>query len=205
MSTNTKHISALYIVIALLMSTICVMQCSDDVKQPDKIVIPEEKGVLKDKDPKEVISDSIFIYKLRDTIIKYNRPVDTVYIKEYIKAPEHERTKKYIEAIAKRQYKDTVEDDRLRIHYTANTQGLLDDIEFDYLIKEREMSIPAPKKSVFAVYGGADLKTTTKFDEVTPVGILGFQNKKGTIIYGQYGLDGSIQAGVMYRLLDIKK
>lgn len=201
---DLKHIGILYIVICLLISTIIIMCCSGD-KQKNKIVIPEKIGKLEDTLPKEQLKDSIFVYKLRDTIIKYNRPIDTVYITEYLKADPIVRTEKYIEAVAKRTYKNVVEDSLLKLDYTANTEGKLLNIKFDYTIKPLIVKLPKPKESVFTLYGGAGLKTTTDLNELTPVGIIGIQNKKGTIIYGQYGSDKSVQVGAMIKVFDIKK
>lgn len=201
---DLKHIGILYIVICLLISTIIIMCCSGE-NQKDTITIPEKVGKLEDKLPKEQLSDSIFVYKLRDTIIKYNRPIDTVYITEYLKADPIVRTEKYIEAVAKRTYKNVVEDSLLKLDYTANTEGKLLNIKFDYTIKPLIVKLPKPKESVFTLYGGAGLKTTTDLNELTPVGIIGIQNKKGTIIYGQYGSDKSVQVGAMIKVFDIKK
>ena len=201
---DLKHIGILYIVICLLISTIIIMCCSGE-NQKDTITVPEKVGKLEDKLPKEQLKDSIFVYKLRDTIIKYNRPVDTVYIEKFIKADPTTKVEKYIEAVAKRTYKNAVEDSLLRLDYTANTEGKLLDIKFDYVLKPSIINLPKPKESVFTLYGGAGLKTTTNLNELTPVGIIGIQNKKGNIIYGQYGSDKSIQAGVMIKVFDIKK
>lgn len=201
---NLKHVGILYIAIGLLLSTIFIMRCSGD-KQKDKIIIPEKNGELEDLHPKEVMRDSIFVYKLRDTIIKYNRPLDTIYITEYLKSDPIIRTEKYIEAVAKRTYTNVIEDSLLRLNYTAQTEGKLLDLKVDYKIKSSIVEHPKPKESVFTLYGGAGLKTTTDLNSLTPVGMIGIQNKKGTIIYAQYGSDKSVQVGAMIKVFDIKK
>lgn len=199
-----KHIGILYIAIGLLISTIFIMRCSGD-KQKDKIIIPEKNGKLEDLHPNEVMTDSIFIYELRDTIFKYHKPLDTVYITEYLKADPIIRTEKYIEAIAQRTYKNVIEDSLLKVDYTAKTEGKLLDLKLDYTIKPLIVKQPKPKESVFTLYGGAGLKTTTDLNSLTPVGTIGIQNKKGTIIYAQYGADKSVQVGAMIKVFDIKK
>lgn len=205
MNYTTKHIWILYLVIILLLVTLFLSHCNRKPKRPDVIEIPAIEGVLSDSLPKEVIKDSVFIYRLRDTIIKYNRPIDTVYIKEFIKAPVEKKIEKYMEATAKREYKDTVEDEDIKLDYTANTEGKLIDIKFDYTIKPRTIEIPKPKEPVFTLYGGAGFKTTTTLESVTPTFSVGVAGKKGNIYQVQYGTDGSVQAGVMLKIFDIKK
>ena len=199
-----KYIHVLHIVLVLLITTIIVM-CTNYYNKPDTIVIPEKKGILIDSIPREVLRDSIFVYQLRDTIIKYNRPLDTVYIEKFIKAPADKKTEIYIEAIAERTYKNVVEDSLLRIDYTANTQGKLLDIKFDYTIKPVTISVPKTKESVFSAYAGVGLKTTTSLESLTPTLQLGIQGKNGNMFVGSVSSDKTIQAGYMFRIINIKK
>lgn len=199
-----KYIHILHIVLVLLITTIIIM-CTNYYNKPDTIVIPEEKGILIDSIPREVLRDSIFVYQLRDTIIKYNRPLDTVYIEKFIKAPDDKKVEKYIEAIAERTYNNVVEDSLLRIDYTANTQGRLLDIKFDYTIKPVTISVPKTKESVFSAYAGVGLKTTSSLESLTPTLQLGIQDKNGNMFVGSVSSDKTIQAGYMFRIINIKK
>lgn len=199
-----KYIHVLHIVLVLLVTTIIVM-CTNYYNKPDTIVIPEKKGILIDSIPREVLRDSIFVYQLRDTIIKYNRPLDTVYIEKFVKAPVDKKTEIYIEAIAERTYKNVVEDSLLRIDYTANTQGKLLDIKFDYTIKPAIIDVPKTKESVFSAYAGVGLKTTSSLESLTPTLQLGIQDKNGNMFVGSISSDKTIQAGYMFRIINIKK
>lgn len=205
---HVKHIGTLYIVIVLLLSTIVIMQCSGRKKSDDviDIVIPEVIGTLTDSLPKEDKIDTTYFYKFKDTIIKYYNPVDTVYIKEYIKAPDNRRAEMYADAVAKRTYTNTVEDSIIAIEYKAETQGRLKSIDLNYKIKERTYTIPKQPVEKFSLYLGGGLETTTTLDKLELNPKIGMQfNDKG-LFYAQYGVDTkSIQFGYVHKLISIKK
>ena len=182
---NLKHIGTLYIIIVMLLSCIMIMNCNKS-KKLDTITIPEKKGMLLDSLPKEIERDSIFVYQLKDTIIKYTNPIDTVYITKFIKADNPGKIEQYIDAIAEREYSNTVEDSLVKINYHAFTQGRLKDIKLNYTIKESVITLPKPKTNKFSLYLGGGLET------------------KG-IIYGSYGIESkSVQVGYMFNVLNIK-
>ena len=82
---TVRHIVILYLVIATL---IAIAIYSNYQRRHSEVVIvetPEVTGILLDTIPEEKVQDSIFIYELRDTIVKYSNPIDTVYITKFIK------------------------------------------------------------------------------------------------------------------------
>jgi hypothetical protein len=61
------------------------------------------------------------------------------------------------------------------------------------------------KQTVFAVYVGGGLETTTTLDKLTPKVNIGIQNKKGDILSVHYGIDKSIGISYNLRIINIKK
>lgn len=187
---NLKHIGTLYIIIIMLLSCIIITDCNKS-KKSDIITIPEKTGMLLDSLPKEI---------KRDT-----NPVDTVYITKFIKADSTGKIEQYIDAIAEREYSNTVEDSLIKINYHAFTQGRLKDIKFDYTIKPVTINVPKTKESVFSIYAGVGLKTTYSLESLTPTLQLGIQGKNGNMFVGSISSDKTIQAGYVFRIINIKK
>lgn len=199
---NSRHLCTLYLVIAILTATIFVMKCSGE-KVREKIKTESVKGSFEDKAPEAIKSDSTYQYSMRDTIIKYYHPVDTVYLERFTKADEVAKTEMYAEAVGKRRYKDTLDNKDIVINYDLNTKGELLDIKFDYEIKP--YLVDKPKEPVFSMYGGASLQNTKTLDKFEAFGNVGFQNKQGDIYTVGYGTKNTIQVGYMKKLFTIKK
>lgn len=180
-----KRTIILYIIALASLSFFALKTCKKVIDDTYEIELPEKKGSLVDNMPEESIRDSIFIYKIRDTIVKYNNPIDTVFITKYITASEPEREKMFLDAVQNRTYKNSVEDDTLKITYTATTQGYLKDIKFDYTVKPQYISVPVKRKTQFL--GGFGLEATRHINDVTPRAILGVRDKKGRIYTVGYG------------------
>lgn len=205
---QVKHIGTLYLIIMLLLSTIIIMQCSGRKKSNDAIdiTIPEITGTLTDTLPKEDKMDTTYLYKFKDTLIKYYNPVDTVYIEKYIKSSDNKKVDLYADAIATRKYKNTVEDSIISIEYQAETQGRLNSINLNYKIKERTYTIPKQPEEKFSLYLGGGLKTNKDLDKLEFSPKVGVQvNDKG-LFYAEYGIDSkTIQLGYVYKITSIKK
>lgn len=203
-----RHILILYSVIIALVTALMYNACTNAKRTSIEVEIPEIEGVLKDESPLEVEKDSIFIYELRDTIVKYTNPIDTVYITKYLEMTSEEQEVAYADAVKYRTYESIVEDDTLSLSYTANTQGKLLDIKFDYRIKPRSLNIPVNSTNVSSLYGGFGMKSTTSLDNLTPTVSLGYRNKNNnitTITYGDdFNGDKSIHVSHMFHLFNIK-
>lgn len=203
---NVKHISLLYLTIAILTVTLFIQRCTGN----DKVITvktPVKKGVFVDSVPKlnEIVSDEVYKKQLRDTVLTYYHPVDLEDLDEFEKAKPDIKVAKYIEAKGERKYNNTFEDDNIKIEYNATTIGELKSLDLDYTIKPMSLEVPSPKSTVFALYTGGSLSTNTKLDEVNLNFNLGFQNKRGDLLYATYGTDHSVQVGYMFRIINIKK
>ena len=205
---HVRHIVILYLVIATL---IAIAIYTNYQRRNSEVVIvetPEIQGVLLDTIPEEKVLDSIFIYELRDTIVKYSNPVDTVYIAKFIQMNEREKEVEYAEAIKYRTYENIINNDTLSLKYVANTQGKLLDIQFDYKIKPQVFSVPVVSKNQGNVYGGFGMRSTTNLENLTPTLSLGYRNSHNHITTVSYGNDfnnnKSISVSYMFPLFNTK-
>lgn len=205
---NVRHITILYLVIVTLIAILIYTNCQSRYDDVVIVETPEIKGTLLDTIPEEKIRDSIFIYELLDTIVKYNNPIDTVYITKFIKMNEREQEIEYADAIKYRTYEDTISNDTLSLKYVANTQGRLLDIQFDYTIKPQVFNVPATSKNQGNIYGGFGMRSTTTLENLTPTLSIGYRNSNNHITTISYGNDfnnnKSISVSYMFPLFNTK-
>lgn len=197
------------IVIFILIIFLFHRQCSSSTTT-QKVVIPKKVGKFEKP-------DTIIIVKNKDSVvwkekvIKTENPVNKKLAAELIEALKYKDSvkvlKMYLEAIQERDGTYVYDNKDLKLEIATKTRGEILSIKPLYTIKEREELVTVKnKETIFALYGGAGLGTTTNLNTLTPQINLGFQNNKGSIIMFEYGItDKSIGAKYIYRIINIKK
>lgn len=206
MKTN---ISLLILVIVLLALSFTAGRCSKKCNTENIIVkIPEVIGTfdtIKNPIPLEMgVKDSI-IYK--DSIIFHDREFDKEMVLKYSQLEsEYDKLKAMIKAAEINYYSIPLENEFIKTVNNVKVQGRLIDFQQDFIIKEREITVPVlTEKRIFALYSGIGLKTTTLLDEIQPTANIILQNKKGNLLSLQYGLDESIQLSYSFKVFEIKR
>ena len=208
-----KHKLILYTAILSLLIIVFVQRsCSAQTPQTtkQKVIVPEKKGefttsvaIFHKKEKKDSI-----VYKT--IVVKTENPVNKELVEKLKEALKKKDTTSIIElygdAIGEREETQVFDNKDINLEIKVRTRGELLELKPKYTIKEREEVVQVKQKeTVFAVYVGGGLKTNIELGELSPTVNLGIQNKRGSIIYGQYGLDKSFQIGYNFRILNIKK
>lgn len=210
--TDFKHKLILYITIGLLFISLFIQRsCSAQTTVKQKVFVPEKKGEF--KNPIAVINtkgkkDSI-VWK--DKIIKTENPVNKKLAEDFIASQKENDSLKslklYLNAIEERDSEYIFDNKDLKLEIKTKTRGEILKITPKYTIKEREEVLQVKsKESVFAVYAGIGLETTTTLERLTPEINLGVQNRKGDLLLLKYGVtDKSIGVSYIHRFINIKK
>jgi len=210
--TDLKHKLILYTTILSLIIIIFVQRgCSAQTSQSkQKVIIPEKKGEF--KNPSAIINskgkkDSI-VYK--DKVVVTENPFNKKLAEDFILSQKENDSLKalklYLNAIEEREQTYVFDNKDTKLEIYTKTRGEILNITPKYTIKEREETVTVKNKEiVFALYAGGGLKSNITLGELNPTINLGAQNKKGDILYVQYGTDKSIQIGYNFRILNIKK
>jgi hypothetical protein len=211
MIKNNYKIIPYLVIIGLLVYIFILPETKQNKTLTQKVIIPEKKGEI--KNPVVIIKhkgikDSII---WRDKIIRTENPVNKKLAKDFILSQKENDSLKslklYLDAIEEVDGTYVFNDKYLNIELTTKTRGEILKISSKYTIKEREEIVQVKQKeTVFAIYAGAGLNTTTTLEKLTPEVNLGFQNKKGDIITFKYGItDKSVGVGYSLRILNYKK
>lgn len=202
------EIRYILIVIALLMLSFFLGRCTGPVQTKEvKVIIPESSGkspVIQNPDPLIQVKDSL-IYK--DSLIFTPNPINKELAEEYIKLEdmysglelETKRLQAYANSIQIRKYKIPFENDTIKIVGHLEVQGLLKEIQYDWIIKERLVKIPEDKKRI-GILLGLQVKTNLDLNNQDLYPTAGIQLKNGNLILGSYGVkEKSIQAGYLHK------
>ncbi|HSE99896.1 MAG TPA: hypothetical protein VLA48_03285 [Nitrososphaeraceae archaeon] len=175
-----------------------------------KVIIPEKVGRFEK-------ADTIIVTKTKDSVIwkqtaiKTENPINKKMAAELIDALKYKDSvkvlKMYLEAIQERDGTYVYDNTDLKLEIFTKTRGEILSIKPSYKIKEREEKVLVKnKETVFALYGGLGLETTTDLNTLTPQVNLGFQNNSGNILMFEYGItDKSVGAKYIHRFINIKK
>jgi hypothetical protein len=211
MIKNNYKIIPYLVILGLLVYIFISPQKNQNKTATQKVIIPEKKGEI--KNPIFIIKhkgvkDSI-IWK--DKIIRTENPVNKKLAEDFIASQKENDSLKslklYLNAIQEVDGTYVFNDKYIKIEVNTKTRGEILKISPKYTIKEREEIVQVKQKeTVFAIYTGAGLSTTTTLEKVTPEVNLGFQNKKGSILSFKYGItDKSVGVGYSLRILNYKK
>lgn len=210
--TDFKHKLILYVTIGLLIVALFIQRsCSAQTTVKQKVVVPEKRGEF--KNPIAIINnkgkkDSI-VWK--DNIIKTENPINKKLAEDFISSQKENDSLKslklYLNAIEERESEYIFDNKDLKLEIKTKTRGEILKITPKYTIKEREEVLQVKsKESVFAVYAGLGLETTTTLERLTPEINLGVQNRKGDLLLLKYGVtDKSIGVSYIHRFINIKK
>jgi hypothetical protein len=210
--TDFKYKLTLHLIILGLLVFIFIgsqKKAENTTKQ--KVVVPERKGEF--KSPSAIINikgkkDSI-IWK--DKIVRTENPINKKLAEDFIASQKENDSLKilklYLDAIEEVDGTYVFNDNYLKLEVATKTRGKILKITPKYTIKEREEILQVKQKeTVFALYAGAGLNTTTTVEKLTPEVNLGFQNRKGSILTFKYGItDKSIGIGYSLRIINYKK
>lgn len=204
------EIKYILIIIALLILSFLIGRCTSPVQTKEIVVtIPESSGqspVIQKPDPLIQVKDSL-IYK--DSLILTQNPINKDLANEYIKLEdmysglelETLRLKAYVNSIQIRKYKVPYENDSIKIVGNIEVQGELNNIQYDWTIKEKRIlvDIPEPKKKI-GILIGIQAKTNLDFTDEDLFPTAGLQLKNGSLILGSYGIrQKSVQAGYLFK------
>jgi hypothetical protein len=184
-------------------------KCSKDKDIITKVItIPAVIGssdTLKNLKPiSKILKDSI-IYK--DSTIYTYKEFDKNLLNKYKKLDsDYLKLKAYLESIEVNEYSIPIENEYLTTLNNFKVQGKLLNFQQDFKLKERnlEVNLPVPK-TLFAMYAGVGLKSTTSLNTLQPTANIFLQNKSGNLLGIQYGLDQSIQVSYSIKIFDYKK
>ncbi len=112
----------------------------------------------------------------------------------------------YLDAIQEKDGTYVFNNSDLKLEVRTVTRGEILSIKPIYTIKKSKVDVEVKQKeTVFAVYAGGGLTTTTTLNKLTPQATIGIQNKKGDLYFTSAGTDGTIQVGFIHRFINIKK
>lgn len=197
-----------YIVIGLLLIILFTRSCSNETPTTkiQKVFVPEVVDSI--KKPRVTIhvkdeKDSV-IYK-PGVVIYTENPVNDKMAQELIQAMKDQDSLKvlrlYLKSIGEKEEINIYDDKNQTIEVYTKVRGeLLDQKISKYTIKQKEISIQVPiKETRFAVYVGSTLNYSSEM-KLNPSVQLGVQTSKRLIVTGSYGLDKSIQVGLLYKI-----
>lgn len=209
--TDFKHKAILYITIVMLTSLLFMQRsCSAQTtkrSETQEVIVPEKKGeftkptaIFREKSRGEKV-------KYKDIVIFTENPINKEMYEKYIVAKDSlTQVKMYLEAIEEREETQVFDNKDIRLEIQTKTRGQLLDLKPKYTIKEREERVQVrQKESVFALYIGGSVGTSTELDVLVPKIQLGLQNRRGDIFTVYYGIDKSIGVGYTFRIINIKK
>lgn len=210
--TDFKYKLALHLtILGLLVYIFIGTQKKSESISKQKVVVPERKGEF--KNPTAIINykgkkDSI-VWK--DKVIKTENPINKKLAEDFITSQKENDSLKslkiYLNAIEEVDRTYVFNDKYLKLEVATKTRGKILKIIPKYTIKEREEIVQVKQKeTVFALYAGAGINTTTTLDKLTPEVNIGFQNKKGNLLTFKYGItDKSVGVGYSLRIINYKK
>lgn len=163
--------------------TLWYKSCHENIEIVE-VVVPEKPGTFEPQKPIYIYKkDTLYVNKwiTKDSIIEVvlNNPVNDSLDNAYKDAmSEIERYKMYISSIQIKDFRNTFEDQFLRIDVTGQVQGDLKFIKSDYLIKERTIPISIKKDPRRFLIGTHIQTSLSDFNYSLNIGL---QDRKGSI------------------------
>lgn len=196
-----------YIIIGVLMFLLWQKSCTGD-KEPQTVVIPEQKGSFPERQNPEPIPapKKEYVYKYiteTDTVkIEVENPINQELMAFYLASKNKDSL--YADAIGEREYNIVEEDSLLMTENQIKTQGHLLSFQQSYTLKEREVPVKQ-KETVLRLLGGFEVGNTTQLDNFTAKANLGLQNRKGNILSVGYDTEENWWLGYQINLGEIKR
>jgi len=199
-NNQKKHLTTLYIIIMLLISSLFLQRsCSNNNKSFQKVnTIVQYDTVFK---PAEIKTKIVTKYKtLKGEDILIPGKVDTIEIKTFEKATDSVQFNMFTKATKIRSYKNEFNDSVADVSIYTETKGELLKIVPTVRIKQVKKV-----ETVFALYTGLEIYNNLQFNNPGVKVDLGVQNKKGDIVTGGYDTNKNIYLGYKVRLINIRK
>ena len=171
-----------YIVIAILLFVLLFKGCGD--QGSTTITTPEIGGDFEEQEPNYIKGKDSIITKWKTKEIKTPNPVNDSLAIAYQSAKDSlERYKLYLSAIQIKTFKNTFEDEYLKLSLTGRVQGDLLGVTPKYTIKSQKIEVP--ETSLRFLIGGG-IGNNLGFNDFTYRVNLGIQNGSGNIVRGGY-------------------
>lgn len=223
---RAKHNFFVAVALAIIILFMFLRGCTSSTPQVAIIKTPEVKGKFEavkpnqkslvqnlstepsstNTEPKHITSNETeFLQTQIDELIAENKALNNAYAE----ASDSLKTAMYQKAVEPKWFDHTFDDEKL----TANIYGTLaggevKSIKMDYTIKTQKIEAPKPKETFLRVLGGGSVGINKELNQFTYSASVGFQNKKGNIIRGQYQKIGSQDyylAGYEFSILNWKR
>lgn len=199
------------IIIILLLGVIFIQRsCYNNSKQKIQSTnLPIIEGTFNKVKPIPNKIDTVYLDSIvyKNKIVKVDRPVDKKLVEDYLKAKDSiAKLKLYVNSVQTNTYTKTFSDDKIDITVNAETTGTLNWLDLKYKSKDIKVDLPVITKTTkFALYAGGSLNVNIV--DIKPEYFVnaGVQNKRGDIILGGFGSNKTIQAGYVFRILNITK
>ena len=174
-----------YVIIAILLFVLFFRGCGD--QGSTTITTPEIEGDFEEQEPIYIKGKDSIITKwktLTDTIeVETKNPANDSLDLAYKSAKDLERYKLFRSATQIKTFKNTFEDEYLKLSLTGSVQGDLLGITPKYTIKSQKIEVP--ETSLRFLIGGG-IGNNLSFNDFTYRVNLGIQNAKGNIIRAGY-------------------
>lgn len=187
--------SAPYIIIAILLGIIFLMQQCEGKSEPEKLIvdIPEINGSFEAEKPKHTDQEIKTVIEYEDLEIEVPNPVNQNLLKKYQvledsltkKEAEYQRLLMFVDAIQIREFSQTFEDSLVKIDVFGKVQGEIKEMQSNYTIKERQIEVEQ-EEVVFRLLAGLEFGQNLMFNDFRYKANLGFQNRKGNIFRAGY-------------------
>ena len=210
MTKDSKQKLFLLSIIAILLVYVFTLRsCGNGKTEIVEVSIPAIIKSFDKKVPTPIKYDAIQpkeIIVAGDTV-QVENPVNIELAEKYMKAKDSiERLKLHMSAIEINRYKETFEDENVKIDIEAETTGKLNWMKPTYVRKEIKAEVPVKvKEPVFSMYIGGGISDNVKLDAFAAEVEVGFQNKKGDIISAGYDTQKNISLKYTKRIFQIKK
>jgi len=170
-----------YVIIAILLFVLFFKGCGD--RGSTTITTPEIGGDFEEQEPIYIKGKDSIITKWKTKEIKTPNPVNDSLDLAYKSAKDLERYKLFRSATQIKTFKNTFEDEYLKLSLTGSVQGDLLGITPKYTIKSQKIEVP--ETSLRFLIGGG-IGNNLSFNDFTYRVNLGIQNAKGNIIRAGY-------------------
>lgn len=200
MSTNFKHLAALYVLIGLLIFSIFLQRsCSNNKQSFQKVkTVVKYDTIFKPSESKTKIVTKYKTIKGEDIYI--TGKIDTVEVKVFEKSVDTVKLNMFIDATKIRSYTTRFNDSVADVSIYSETKGEL--LKIVPTVKIKQIKV---KETVFALYGGLEVYNNLQLSNPGIKVDLGIQNKKGDIFTGGYDMNQNIYIGFKKQIFAIKK
>ena len=172
-----------------------------------QLEIAGRKGSFKAKGSLKplILHDTVYLEGKVQYVPKEN-PVNQELLDNYNKLSDSLKTIAYKEAITQRSYKETFENDTIKIDVSAKVTGTLEQLKTDYFIKPYNVTYTETQTTItkvpkFSLYAGLSLQSNVhQFQSSSLEASIGFINASGTHFEVGLSTNKDIRIGIKKNL-----